>query len=148
MLLVLCNVPLIMDTPLADEPPLIEPVVAGADHVNVVPAGTIPLATFVGVTLNVTPLHVTLLIAVIAGVGLIFTVTLNTNPVQLPVIGVTKYVAVLTLFVVLASVPLMLTCGVICDSPPVKPAPVGADHENSVPAGTTPSVPFVGVTVN
>ncbi len=84
------NVPLMIDTPLADEPPFRLPVVLGADHVNVVPAGTIPLATFVGVTLNVTPLHVTLLIGVIAGVGLILTVTLNTNPVQLPVIGVTR----------------------------------------------------------
>ena len=36
----------------------------------------------VGVTLKVTPLQVTLLIAVIAGVGLILTVTLNTKPVQ------------------------------------------------------------------
>ena len=90
MLLVLCNVPLMIDTPLADEPPLIEPVVVGVDHVNVVPAGTIPLATFVGVTLKVTPLQVTLLIAVIAGVGLILTVTLNTKPVQPLVVGVTK----------------------------------------------------------
>ena len=37
VLLVLCNVPLMIDTPLADEPPLIEPVVVGVDHVNVVP---------------------------------------------------------------------------------------------------------------
>ncbi len=48
----------------------------------------------------------------------------------------------------LANVPLILTCGVICDSPPVKPVPVGADHVNNVPAGTTPLVTSVGVTVN
>ena len=79
-----------IDTPLADVPPVKLPVIDGADQLYVVPAGTIPLVTFVGVTVNVTPLHVIVLIAVIAGVGLIVTVTLNTKPVQLPVIGVTK----------------------------------------------------------
>ena len=48
----------------------------------------------------------------------------------------------------LFNVPITSTLGVTCDAPPVKPAPVGADHENKVPAGTTPLVTSVGVTVN
>ena len=70
-----------IDTPLADEPPVKLPVIDGADQLYVVPAGTIPLVTLVGVTVKVTPLQVIVLIAVIAGVGLIVTVTLNTKPV-------------------------------------------------------------------
>ena len=52
------------------------------------------------------------------------------------------------MLVVLASVPLIFTCAVVCVAPPVKPAPVGAAQVNSVLAGTTPLVPLVGVTVN
>ena len=48
----------------------------------------------------------------------------------------------------MASVPLILLCGVICVAPPVKPVPVGAVHVYNVPAGTTPFVTSVGVTVN
>ena len=148
MLLVLASIPLITDTPLAPDPPVKLPVVDGADHVYVVPAGTTPFVTLVCVTVNVTPLQVIALIAVIAGVGLIVTVTLNTKPVQLPVIGVTKYVAVLAMLVVLASVPMMSDLGDTCVAPPVNPVPVGADQLYNVPAGTTPFVISVGVTVN
>ena len=137
-----------IDTPLADEIPSRLPVVDGTDQLKVVPAGTMPLTPLVGVTLKVVPLQITALIAVIAGVGLIVTVTLNTKPVQLPVIGVTKYVAVLAMFVVLASVPIISDLGDTCVAPPVNPVPVGADQLYNVPAGTTPFVTSVGVTVN
>ena len=90
MLLVLARVPLITDTPVAPVAPVKLPLNDGDDQLYVVPAGKIPLVILVGVTVNVTPLQVIVLIAVIAGVGLIVTVTLNTKPVQLPVIGVTK----------------------------------------------------------
>jgi hypothetical protein len=46
---------------------------------------------------------------------------------------------------VFVSVPVMLVP--VPAAPPVKPEPVGADHEYVVPAGTTPLVPFTGVTV-
>ena len=52
------------------------------------------------------------------------------------------------MFVVLARVPIMSDLGDTCVAPPVKPVPVGADHVYNVPAGTTPFVTSVGVTVN
>ena len=33
----------------------------------------------------------------------------------------------------------------VCEAPPVKPTPVGADQVYSVPAGTIPFVPSAGV---
>ncbi len=48
-----------------------------------------PFVPLVGLTVNVTPLQLTVVIAVITAVGLIFTVTVNTDPKQVPVIGVT-----------------------------------------------------------
>ena len=90
MLLVLANVPLMIDTPLAPDPPVRLPLIDGADHVYVVPAGKIPLVILVGVTVNVTPLQVIVLIAVIAGVGLMVTVTVNAAPIpQLGTLGKT-----------------------------------------------------------
>jgi len=50
-------------------PPVIVAVNVGMFHLYVVPIGTIPFVTLVGVTRNSTPLHVTALIAVITGVG-------------------------------------------------------------------------------
>jgi|SRR5476651_1486619 len=84
------RLPVILDTAVALAPPVNPPVTPGTDQLYVVPAGTIPLATLVGVTVNNTPLHVTVLIAVMLAVGLSVTVTENTAPVQLPVIGVTR----------------------------------------------------------
>ena len=89
MFVVLANVPVMIDTPLADEPPVMLPVVAGTDQLYVVPAGTMPLIISVGVTVNNTPLQLTVLIAVTAGVGLIVTVNEKLAPKQLPVTGVT-----------------------------------------------------------
>ena len=58
-------------------PPVNPPVTIGTDHVYNVPAGTMPLVPLVGVTLNATPLQLTVVIAVITAVGLIVTVTVN-----------------------------------------------------------------------
>ena len=63
-------------------------VTLGADQLYVNPAGTIPFRPLVGVNVKVTPLQVTVLIAVIVAVGLIVTVSTNVNPVQLPEVGV------------------------------------------------------------
>ena len=84
------NVPLMIETPLAEDPPARLPVVDGAAHVNVVPAGKIPLVRSVGVTVNITPLHVTVLIGVISVVGLTVTVSVNDEPFPQSVeVGVT-----------------------------------------------------------
>jgi hypothetical protein len=80
-----------------------------------------------GVTVKVLPVHTDVVIADTAGLGLIVTTTENVDPVQLAVAGVTVYVAVTALLVVLVSVP------VIPDplpaNPPVNPEPDGAFHE-------------------
>ena len=139
------NVPVIVDTPLPVPPPLNPPVTLGALHAYVVPAGTIPFVTFTGVTLKNTPLHETPVIALITADGFTFTVNENTAPVQLPDNGVTRYVAVLVIFVVLPKSPLIPFDADACVTPPVMPVPVGALHVNVVPAGITPFVPSVGV---
>ncbi len=61
----------------------------GTLQLYVVPDGTIPFVPFVGTNVKLTPLQVTVLIALITAVGFTVTVTVNTDPVQLPVIGVT-----------------------------------------------------------
>ena len=81
---VLVNSPVTLVTPVIDPPPVMLPVIDGALQPYVVPAGTIPLLRFVGVTANVTPLHVIAVIAVITADGFTVTVTLNTAPTQPP----------------------------------------------------------------
>ena len=89
MLLVLANVPLMIDTPLAPDPPVRLPLIDGADHVYNVPAGTTPLVTSVGVTVNCTPVQVVVLIGVMIPTGLTVTVTVNGAPgPQATVLGV------------------------------------------------------------
>ena len=86
----LVSVPLILVALLPIAPPVIPPVTLGADQLYNVPAGTIPLVTFVGVTVNSTPLHVTVVIAVITAVGFKVTVTVKLALApQLSVVGVT-----------------------------------------------------------
>ena len=87
---VLVNSPLMFTDPLPVDIPVILPVVPGADQLYVVPTGTIPLVTFVGVTVKLTPLQLTAVIALITAAGFTVTVTENTTPVQLPLVGVTK----------------------------------------------------------
>ena len=61
----------------------------GTDQLYKVPVGTIPLVPLLGLTLNATPLQLTVVIAVISAVGLIVTTNVNAAPVQLPDNGVT-----------------------------------------------------------
>ena len=145
ILVVFVNVPLILLTPSDCVTPPVKPVPVGVDQVYVVAAGTIPLVTLVGVIAKITPLQVVVLIGVMDATGLIFIVTLNTVPIQLPEVGVSKYVAVTVELVVLFNSPLILLVPTACDNPPVKPEPVGAVHVYVVPAGTIPLVTFIGV---
>ena len=125
------------------------PVTVGALQLYNVPAGTIPFVPSVGVTVNDTPLQVTLVIAVTLAVGLIVTVTVNVVPApQLTVVGVTVYVAVCWPFVGLTKVPLMFIAFVPIVPPVIPPVTVGAAQLYNVPAGTIPFVPLVGVNVN
>ena len=61
----------------------------GADQVNVVPYGIIPLVPSVGVTPNKIPLQVMILIGVTVATGFSVTVTVKVDPVQVPETGVT-----------------------------------------------------------
>ena len=90
MLVGLVKVPLMLVALVPVVPPVIPPVTLGADQLYKVPAGTIPLVRLVGVTLKITPLQVTVVIAVITAVGFKVTVTVNKVPVHKPVNGVTK----------------------------------------------------------
>ncbi len=83
------KLPLIVAAFVAGLPPVIEPVTDGALQLYKVPAGTIPLVVFVGLTVNSTPLQLTAVMSVITAVGLIVTVNVNVVPVQIPVNGVT-----------------------------------------------------------
>jgi hypothetical protein len=71
-------------------PPVIVAVYVGIAQLNNVFAGTIPSTSFVGVTTNCTPLHVTVVIAAISGVGFNVTVTVNgVSSPQLTEVGIT-----------------------------------------------------------
>src|SRR5882757_184698 len=146
MLVVLVSRPMILFTGAAFDKPPVNPVPVGADHVYNVPAGMIPSAPCVGVTVKATPLQVVVVSALIVALGSTVTITVNVVPVQFPEVGVTTYVAVIVAFVVLTSVPVTVLIPVACSRPPVKPLPVGADHVYNVPAGTIPFVVLTGVT--
>ena len=83
--------------------------------------------------------------ALITADGFTFTVNENAAPEQLPDFGVTRYVAVLVIFVVLPNIPNIPPTADTCAAPPVIPVPVGALHVNVVPDGITPFVTSVGV---
>ena len=83
------RVPLIIAAFVPVTPPVNPPVTAGADQLYNVPEGTIPLVPFVGVTVKLVPLQITLVIAVTTAVGFTVTVTVNVVPLQLPETGVT-----------------------------------------------------------
>ena len=82
------NLPLISNAFVPDSAPVKPPVTTGTDQLYRVPAGTIPSTIFVGLTVNNTPLQLTVVISETTAVGLIVTVTLNAAPVQLPDNGV------------------------------------------------------------
>jgi hypothetical protein len=74
--------------------------------------------------------------------------TVNVGPLQVPLLGVTVYVAVCGVFVGLVSVPVMLACPVAL-APPVKlPVTVGVLQAYVVPDGTISPPALLGVTVN
>ena len=111
--------------------------------------GTIPLVTLVGVTTNPTPLHVTVVIAATSGVGFSVTITVNVAPTQAPDVGVTRYVTVCVVFVLLLNKPYTVVGLPVTLAPPVTvPVYVGAFQLYVLPFGTIPLVKFVGVTTN
>jgi hypothetical protein len=117
----------------------------GAPQVNVVPGeGTIPFRTSVGVTRKASPLQIVALMGVIIALGLSSICNVNVRPVQLPVTGVTMYVAVVIVLTVLVRFPEMKFCWEVWVAPPVNPVPVGASQVYRVPAGTRPFVGFTG----
>ena len=82
------------------------------------------------------------------GRGLIVATTVNVGPVQLPLVGVTVYVAVCGMLVGFVSVPLILGCKLAVAPPVNPPVTTGSeDHAYVVPVGTI-SVPLLGDTVN
>jgi hypothetical protein len=114
------NVPVIIVATLsADTPPVIVPEYVGTVQLYTTSCGTMPFVIFVGVTVNVIPLHVIVLIGTTSGVGFTNTVTVNIAPVQLPDLGVTLYVAVLSVFVRLRKVPVIMVATLSADTPPV-----------------------------
>ena len=90
----LFKVPVILDALVPVPPPVMPPVTLGALQLYVVPDGTIPFVPLVGVNTKPTPPQVVAVIALITADGFTFTVTENTDPVQLPDNGVIVYVAV------------------------------------------------------
>ena len=117
-------------------------------HVYVVPVGIMVVgAAFEGAVVNAVPLQIVAVWFGTTGLGLMVATTVNVAPVQLPLVGVTVYVAVCAILVGLASVPLILACPV-ANAPPVKlPVTVGALHAYVVPDGTMSPPPLLGVNV-
>ncbi len=144
----LVKLPLINDAFVALNPPVIPPVTVGASQLYNVPAGTIPFVPSVGLTVNATPLQLTVVIAVTTAVGLTVTVTVNVAPVQLPDKGVTMYVAVCAVFNGSVKLPLINDAFVALSPPVIPPVTVGASQLYKVPAGTIPFVLLTGLTVN
>ena len=86
--------PLMFMAPLPAAPPVIPPDTVGAGQLYVVNAGITPFTPSAGNDVNVPPLHIVVVMFVIAGFGLTVTVTEKSAPEQLPEVGVTVYVAV------------------------------------------------------
>ena len=78
--------------------------------------------------------------------GFTVIVTVKTFPVQLPEVGVSVYVMVRAILLVLIKVAVISTALVPVTAPVIAVA-VGADQEYVVPAGNVPFTPLVGVTV-
>jgi hypothetical protein len=128
-------------------PPVIPPVTTGAAHEYVVPAGTVPLTPFTGVNVNTVWSQDDPAIGFIEAFGLTVTVTVKLAPVHPPPRGVTVYVAVCAVAVVLLSVPKILAWLTPAAPPVIPPVTTGTGQEYCVPAGTI-SAPLTGVTEN
>ena len=136
-------------------PPVTAPIglLTGVVQVYVVPAGTIVVgALSTGITVKILSPQIVAVWAGITGDGSTVTVTVNGTPGQLPAKGVTVYVSVADVLVVLFNVWLMAVTPVACALPPViAPAGVltGVVHVYIVPAGTiVVGALSEGVTVN
>jgi hypothetical protein len=77
-------------------------------------------ALFVGDVVNVPPLHIVAVWFGTKGFGLMVATTVNVEPVHVPLVGVTVYVAVCGMLVGFMSVPLIVDCPVAV-APPVNP---------------------------
>lgn len=98
-------------------PPVIPPVTVGALQLYVVPEGIVP----VNAAVNPTPVQVLSVTLLIEATGNTLTVTVNPAEVQPPgTFGVTKYVAVCWVLVVLDNVP-VTDPAVVPGAPPVMP---------------------------
>ena len=147
----LVSVPLILDCPVANAPPVKLPVTVGALHAYVVPNGTISVP-LVGVTEKLLPLHAVAVVFAIAALGLTVTVTVKVEPTQLPaapLVGVTVYKTVCAVLVKLVSVcPIVLT-PIVCVASPVTFTLSTTVHVYVVLAGIIVAVGlFVGRTLN
>ena len=89
MLVEFVNVPLMLVAFVPDAPPVMPPVTVGDNQLYVVPEGTTPSVPFTGVEVKDMPVHTVLVSAVIEGVGLTVTVTVNEDPTHVPDVGVT-----------------------------------------------------------
>ena len=96
--------------------------------------------------LVVPPLQNVCPVAEPTGLGLTVTVTVKLLPGQAPDVGVTVYVAVCAVLVVLVSVPVMLVPEPAAP-PVIPPVTVGAVQEYVVPAGMIFPPPLAGVAV-
>jgi hypothetical protein len=134
----------------AEDPPVTVPVNVGTLQLYKLPSGTTPFVTFVGVTTNGTPLHVTVVIVLISAVGGNVTVNVKFVPTQLAaVLGVIIYVTVCVSFVRLRRLPNIVVTLFVADAPPVTvPVNVGILQLYKLLIGTMPSVTFEGVTTN
>ena len=113
------KVPLINACAVPAAPPLIPTVTDGDAQVYVVPAGTTPFTPLVGDEVKLAPLQITAVIALIVALGLTVTVTVKEAPIQLPPeVGVTVYVAVLTVLLLFVKVPDTVAC-VLLATPPL-----------------------------
>ena len=129
MIVVLVSVPLIVFTPLACVAPPVKPVPVGANQVYVVPAGTIPLVTSTGVTLNRIPPQAAPDIGAMLARALTVTVNWNDAPApQATVLGVTVYVADCAILVGLIRLPVMFDALLPGDRLVIPPVTIGVDQ--------------------
>ena len=88
--MVLFSVAVILVAFTALTPPNNPVVTDGEDQLYKVPFGTIPFTKLVGLTVKETPLQVVVVISVTEATGLMVAVTVNTAPIQLSEIVLTK----------------------------------------------------------
>ena len=100
---VFVNVPLIDDAFVPDANPVI-PVAVGADHVYLVPLGTISPPKLEGVTVNVPPEQMVDVLLDMIGFGLTYAITFNAGPEQDAAKGVMVYVTLPVVGVLLFNV--------------------------------------------